>query len=50
MAQLPRTTLRLLAMDKFPNDPIELIILIIATIGIAGGVFSLWYLAQQMPS
>lgn len=36
-------------MDRFPNDPLETAILVIASIGIAGGLFSLWYLAQQMP-
>ena len=40
-------------MDKFPNDPLETAILMIASIGIAGGLISLWYLyevARHAPS
>ena len=33
-------------VDRFPNDPLEVAVLIVATIGIAGGLFSLWYLAH----
>ena len=46
MAQPPRTTLRLLAMDKFPNDWLEAAILFAAGVGVLGGVFALLYLAE----
>ena len=33
-------------MDKFPNDPIETIILFVASIGVIGGIYALVYLAR----
>ncbi len=35
--------------DRVPNDWLEAAILFVTGIGIFGGLFSLWYLAQQMP-
>ena len=33
-------------MDKFPNDPLETLILIVASIGVIGGIYALVYLAR----
>jgi hypothetical protein len=46
MARQPMTTPRQPAMDKFPNDPIETIILFVTSIGVIGGIYALVYLAR----
>ena len=33
-------------MDKFPNDWIEGIVLMVASIGVLGGIYALVYLAR----
>ena len=33
-------------MDKFPNDPLETLILIVTSIGVIGGIYALVYLAR----
>lgn len=33
-------------MDKFPNDPLETIILLVTTLAVIGGIYSLVYLAR----
>jgi len=33
-------------MDKFPNDPLETLVLIAASIGVIGGIYALVYLAR----
>ena len=35
--------------DSFPNDWLEAVIVFVALIGIGGGAFTLYYLAQSMP-
>ena len=33
-------------MDKFPNDPLETIILLVTAVGVIGGIYALVYLAR----
>ena len=35
--------------DSFPNDWIEAVVVFVALIGIGGGAFALYHLAQSMP-
>ena len=33
-------------VDKFPNDPLETLVLIVTSIGVIGGIYALVYLAR----